>query len=164
MADNEAAAQTGAAQNFGIQRTYLKDVSFETPMGAKVFTLSSFQPQIGLDVNTQAKPLGDNVHEVVLTITVTAKVEDEVVYLSEMQQAGIFTISGFPEEQLRMVLATVCPNFLFPYAREALDNLIIKGSFPALNLAPIDFEGIYRQQQAAQAQASEGEGDAPTLN
>ena len=163
MADNEAAAaQAGAAQNFGVQRTYLKDVSFETPMGVKAFTLPSFQPKIGLDVNTQAKSVGENVQEVVLTITATAKVGEEVVYLIELQQAGIFSISGFPEDQLRMVLATVCPNFLFPYAREALDNLVIKGSYPALNLAPIDFEGIYRQQQAAQAQAA-GD-DSPTLN
>ncbi len=160
--NNEAAREAGTSPQFNIQRTYLKDISFETPMGVKAFTIATFQPKIGLDVNTQAKVVGDNLHEVVLTITATARIDDEVVYLVELQQAGVFSISGFPEDRLRVVLGTVCPNFLFPYAREAIDSVIIKGSFPALNMAPIDFDNIFNQ---AQQQAGDAEGGGePTLN
>lgn len=152
MAENEAAAgQQAGNPQFKVQKTYLKDVSFETPMGVKIFTLDSFQPSVGLEVNTNAKAVGENLQEVVLTITCTARVGEETAYLVELQQAGVFQIEGFGADQGKLVLATVCPNFLFPYAREAIDNIVVKGGFPALNLAPIDFDNIYRQSLEQQA-------------
>jgi len=153
-------AEENAAQpNFGIQKTYVKDLSFETPMGVKVFAQQGFQPQIQMDVNTRGTPVAENQHEIVLTLTITAKVEEETAFIIELQQAGLFAASGFQEEQLRHVLGAVCPNFLFPYAREAVDNLAVRGGFPPLALAPIDFDGLYRQQLAQQASA-----EKPTIN
>ena len=160
MADNENQTPEAAAQeqpqgtNFAIQRIYVKDMSFETPMGVKVFTVP-FKPQVKLDVNTRGNEVGENLHEIVLTLTVTAEQDGEVAFLIELQQAGIFQVSGFPEEQQRQVLATVCPNFLFPYAREAIDNIAVHGGFPAVALTPLDFDGIYRQSLEAEAQGGQ---------
>lgn len=157
MAENEneeAAAQQPAGPQFAIQRTYIKDLSFETPMGVKVFT-QAFQPQIKMDVNTRGNQVAENVHEIVLTITITAKIEEDTAYLIELQQAGIFAINGFPADQLQHVLGAVCPNFLFPYAREAIDSLVVKGGFPPLSLAPIDFDAIFRQSQNSAEQSGQ---------
>ena len=145
--ENEAAAQQPAGQQFAIQRTYIKDSSFETPMGVKVFT-QQFQPQVKMDVNTSGSKVADTAHEIVLTVTITAKLEEETAYIIELQQAGIFAISGFEDDQLKHVLGAVCPNFLFPYAREAIDNMAVRGGFPPISLAPIDFDAIYRQSLA----------------
>ncbi len=157
MAEENAAAEQAQPQ-FGILRTYIKDLSFETPMGAKVFT-KAFQPQIKLDVNTKGSKFADSQHEIILTLTITATLEEETAFIIELQQAGLFNITGFPDDQMKHVLGAVCPNFLFPYAREAVDNIAVKGGFPPLALAPIDFDGLFRQQQA---QAAGGE--SPTLN
>lgn len=157
MAENEneaAASAADASPQFAVQRTFIKDFSFETPMGVKVFT-QAFQPKVKMDVNTRGNKVGDNIHEIVLTITITAKVEDETAYLIELQQAGIFAISGFANEQLQHVLGAVCPNFLFPYAREAIDSMAVKGGFPPLSLAPIDFDAIFRQSQATAADSGQ---------
>ena len=166
MADdqNNAAAE-GAQQGpqFGVQKTFLKDLSFETPMGVKVFT-QAFQPQIQMDVNTRRTAVGENVYEAVLTLTITAKVEDETAYLVELQQAGIFQVSGFPDEQLNHVLGAVCPNFLFPYAREAVDSIVVKGGFPPLSLAPIDFDALYRNAQKGAAEAGQAAQPGQKLN
>lgn len=144
--------QEGAAPQgpqFGVQKTFVKDLSFETPLGVKVFT-QQFQPKIKLDVNTRGSLVGENTHEIVLTITVTAGIEEGTAYLIEVQMAGLFAISGFPQEQMEHVLGAVCPNFLFPYAREVVDNVAVKGGFPPLNLAPVDFDAMFRQAKAQQ--------------
>ncbi len=156
MAENENAAAQAQAEGpqFAIQRTFVKDLSFETPMGIKVFT-QAFQPKVKMDVNTRGTQVAENIHEVVLTLTITANVEEETAYLIELQQAGLFAISGFPADQAQHVLGAVCPNFLFPYAREAIDGLVVKGGFPPLSLAPIDFDAIYRQSQANAAQSGQ---------
>ena len=156
MADNENPAGAAAAEqpegpNFAIQRIYVKDLSFETPMGVKVFT-QPFQPSVKLDVNTRGNMVGEDQHEIVLTLTVTAEQDGEVAFLIELQQAGVFMVTGFPEDQQRQLLATVCPNFLFPYAREAIDNIAVHGGFPAVALKPLDFDAIYRQSLAAEAE------------
>ncbi|CAA0078380.1 Protein-export protein SecB [BD1-7 clade bacterium] len=153
MAENEA-----QAQEFSIQRMYLKDMSFETPAGAEIFK-QQWQPQIQLDVNTRHEKLEDNIFEVVLTLTVTAKLEEQTGFLIEIQQAGIFLCRGLEDAQLRQVLSTVAPNILFPYARETIDSLAVKGSFPALMLAPINFDALY-QQALQQAQQQEEQGEA----
>lgn len=131
---------------FGIQRLYLKDVSFESPNAPSIFR-KEWKPQVKLDLNTQTKQLEDNVFEVTLTLTVAAKVQEETAFLCEVQQAGIFTVAGFNDEVRDQMLGAYCPNVLFPYAREAIDSLVIKGSFPALMLAPVNFDALYAQNK-----------------
>ena len=147
MTDNnnlDAAANAGEDADLSIKKTYIKDISFETPMGAKVFS-NTEQPTMKLDVSTRANTIEENNYEVILTLTLVAKFGEETAYLTEVQQASIFSIKGFPEDQLRHILAAVCPNFLFPSAREAIDSIVVKGGFPPVSLAPIDFDAIYRQ-------------------
>jgi preprotein translocase subunit SecB len=140
---------------FAVQRIYLKDVSFETPLGVDVFK-GKWEPKIQLDMNTKTKSLDDDNYEVVLNLTVTANLaDDKVGFLAEVQQAGIFTCKGFDNEQLRQIHSVNCPEILFPYARETLDSLVVKGSFPALMLAPMNFEALYRQALAQQQQQQE---------
>lgn len=137
-----------------VERMYLKDASFESPGSPAIFG-QPFRPEIQVDINTRVNSLGDQRHEVVLSTTVTAsREEDKTAYVVEVQQAGIFVIEGVEQQQLHQVLGILCPNMLFPYAREALDNLVVKGGFPPLQLAPVNFEAMYaqaRQQQAEQA-------------
>ncbi len=132
-------------RQFAIQRIYLKDVSFEAPMGPEAFQVD-WKPQINLNLNNAAKALEGGFHEVVLTVTVTAKLGDKTAFLAEVQQAGIFLVQNFPEEELAPMFAIYCPNVLFPYAREAISDLVTKGSFPQLVLQPVNFEALYAQQ------------------
>ena len=154
MGENNAATEQPSGPQFAIQRTFIKDLSFETPMGVKVFT-QAFQPKVKMDVNTRGNSIAEGVHEIVLTLTITAKVEEDTAYIVELQQAGIFAINGFPKEQMAHVLGAVCPNFLFPYAREAVDSIVVKGGFPPLSIAPIDFDAIFRQSQASADQSGQ---------
>jgi len=133
---------------FGIQRLYLKDVSFESPNAPGIFR-KEWKPQIKLDLNTQTRQLDTDVYEVVLTLTVSAKIEEETAFLCEVQQAGIFSIAGFPDETRDQMLGAYCPNILFPYAREAVDAAVVKGSFPALMLAPVNFDALFQQKQSS---------------
>lgn len=143
--NNEAvASEEDTQQQFAIQRMYLKDLSFEAPMGSDAFT-KEWKPQVNQDLNTKTNKLDDVNYEVVLTITVTVKLEDETVFLCEVQQAGIFAVDGLENQQLAQVLNTMCPQILFPYAREAIDSAITKGSFPALMLPPINFDALFAQ-------------------
>ncbi len=150
MTENQQAPNEGQRQ-FLIQRIYTKDISFETPNSPAVFTVE-WNPQYNLDFNTQANPLGNDHFEVVLTITVTAKNGEEVGFLIEVQQAGIFLIQGFPEQEMGPMLGAFCPNTLFPYAREVVSDLVSKGSFPQLLLSPINFDMLYAQRQQQMAQ------------
>ena len=131
-------------QQFAIQRIYLKDASLETPLGVASFS-GKWAPNIQLDVNTPAEKVVEDAHEVVWSLTATARQEDKVALLVEVQQAGVFVCKGISEDQLRHTLATICPEILFPYAREAIDAFVIKASFPRLMLAPMNFEALYRQ-------------------
>jgi len=101
----------------------------------------------------------DDAYEVVLVLTAEAKIEEEPAFLVEIHQGGIFTCRDFPEDQLEQLMASVCPSILFPYAREAIDALVVKGSFPPLMLAPINFDALYQQQKQAQAE-QEAQGEA----
>jgi len=163
MADEQQAAaqQDAPQQQFSMQRIYCKDVSFESPATPQVFR-KSYQPKVNVDLNTRSDAIDENGNfEVVLTITVTSKIEEETAFLVEVQQAGIFYIAGFETEQLRMVLGITAPNILFPYAREAIDTLVVKGGFPALMLAPVNFEALYQQAMAQSQGAAQGNGEAP---
>lgn len=149
-------------QQFAMQRIYTKDISFESPSTPDVFK-KQWQPQVSVDLNTKSEKMDEQGNfEVVLSITITAKVEEETAFLVEVQQAGIFLITGFEGEDLRRVLGTAAPNILFPYARESIDNLCVKGGFPPVMLAPVNFDALY-QQALAQAAAQNGsEGEAAT--
>ncbi|MEM5528388.1 protein-export chaperone SecB [Gammaproteobacteria bacterium AS21] len=139
---------------FSIQRIYLKDISLEAPNSPQSFT-QEWKPEINLEMNTQSKQLGDDVYEVVLTLTVTAKNETETAFLIEVQQAGIFVVSGMEDAETHHALGAFCPNILFPYARETIDSLVVKASFPALMLAPVNFDALYAQQMERQAQQAQ---------
>lgn len=143
-------ATTGAAQEaqgpqFSLQRIYVRDLSFEAPKSPEIFR-QEWTPSVELDLNTRQKPLEGDFHEVVLTLSVTVKTAGETAFIAEVQQAGIFLISGLDAAAMSHTLGAFCPNILFPYAREALDNLVTRGSFPALMLAPVNFDALYAQE------------------
>ena len=143
-------------QQFAIQKLFVKDISFESPLGASVFS-KQWQPQVKVDINTKNAKLNDTQYEVVLTLTVTAQLEGENAFLIEVQQAGVFSVQGFEGDMLRRVLAIGCPNILFPYAREVIDSLAIKGGFPAMGLQPVNFEAMYMQAMQAQGEQASAE-------
>ncbi len=158
----EAENQEAQQQTFEIQKIYLKDVSFESPQAPALFQ-EKWEPTTNLQVGTQHRELGENVYEVVLNLTATITVNEKTAFLAEIQQAGIFTLSGFESGALGHVLGSYCPNTLFPFAREAISDLTTKGGFPPLLLAPVNFDAIYAQrQQELQQQAEESEGAGET--
>lgn len=144
-------------KQFSIQKIYTKDISFETPNAPKVFT-SKWEPSVDFNLGTNVESLEDNLFEVSLTVTVTVKTADSTAYLVEATQAGIFTLAGFSEQEIGPMLGSFCPNILFPYAREVVSDLVSKGGFPQLLLAPVNFDALYAQhlQQSQQQQASSG--------
>jgi preprotein translocase subunit SecB len=146
-------SEDGNNRQFAIQRIYTKDISFETPHSPQVFT-GEWKPAINVQLNTAVQNLGNDHYELVLTVTVTAKHDDNTAFLAEVQQAGIFLISGLPEKEMGPMMGIFCPNILFPYAREVVTDLVARGSFPQLVLAPVNFEALYAQQ-AQQAETGE---------
>lgn len=147
--------QNNTEMSFQIQRVYTKDVSFEAPNAPQVFQ-KEWQPEVKLDLDTASSQLADGVYEVVLRVTVTATMNDETAFLCEAQQAGIFSIGGIEGPQLAHCLGAYCPNILFPYARECITSLVSRGTFPQLNLAPVNFDALFmnylQQQQAGEAE------------
>ncbi len=141
------------AQRFQIHRVYAKDISLETPNTPQIFQQQSqaWQPEINVQMQAESERLDTVTHEVVLTLTITAKLKEQTAFLVELQQAGIFGLENFSDEQLDPMLKAYCPNVLFPYAREAIDSLLVRAGFPPLQLAPVNFDAIYaqRQQQTA---------------
>lgn len=131
-----------AAQIFAVQRIYLKDVSFETPMGPAVFQ-KQVKPEINQDIALSTTKLGEDNYEVELTLTVTVKDGEDTIYLIEVHQAGIFAIKGVEGPQLAQLLNTICPSTLFPYVREVIDSVVLKGGFPALMIPPVNFEALF---------------------
>ncbi len=149
---NEAKkADQNQQQQFGLQKVYLKDISFETPNSPEIFT-EEWKPDVNVELSTVGKLLSDNVHEIVLTVTVTAKLGDKTAYLAEVHQAGVFTMSGFNDGERTHMQGSYCPNILFPYAREAISDLIGKGGFPQFLLAPVNFDALLAQHQQQQQQ------------
>jgi preprotein translocase subunit SecB len=138
----EAVNNTEAQPEFQIQRVYVKDVSFEAPNTPVVFQ-KEWQPEIKLDMDTQTQVLAQDVYEVSLTLTVTCKLGEETAFLCEVKQAGIFTAANLDAQNLAHCLGAFCPNILFPYARETVASLVSRGSFPQLNLAPVNFDALF---------------------
>ena len=153
MAD---APNQDAQTQFAIQKIYVKDISFETPNSPQIF-LDKWEPDVSLQLSNTASVLSGNTHEVILSLTVTAKVQDKTAYLVEVQQAGIFDIHGYDDEQLAAVIGSYCPHVLFPYAREAVSDLVTRGGFPQLLLAPLNFDALYRQHLEEKKPAETGE-------
>ena len=144
--------QNNTEMNFQIQRIYTKDVSFEAPNAPHVFQ-KDWQPEVKLDLDTASNQLAEGVFEVVLRVTVTASLGEETAFLCEVQQGGIFSIDGIDGNQMAHCLGAYCPNILFPYARETVTSLVSRGTFPQLNLAPVNFDALfmnYLQQQAGE--------------
>lgn len=155
--NNADAQDQGRQQQVTIHNIYLKDVSFESPNAPDVFRENT-HPKIHVNVGVNTNPLAEDTFDVVLTVTVTAKFEDDkTAFLVEAQQGGVFGLKGFNDNELGAMLGIYCPNMLFPYAREAIASLVSKGSFPQLVLQPVNFEAIYAQhvqrQQGDQAEA-----------
>ena len=150
----ETAEQGG---QFGLQRIYVKDMSFESPM--PITNRMQAQPSVQQDLNTQINKLGDDYYEVVLQLTITVKQEDKVAFLAEVHQAGIFHIVGVEGGRLQHLLSSMCPNILFPYAREAIDNMAVRGGFPPLLLPPINFDSVYAKAIADAQAGSEDAGN-----
>lgn len=146
----------GATENtgpeFSIQRIYVKDMSLETPHSPFIFQ-EEWKPAIDVQLNAGTQKLAEDVYEVKLSLTVTAKLNDKVAFLAEAHQAGIFTIKRLPEAQLNHALGSYCPGVLFPFARELISDLITRAGFPPLYLAPINFDALYEQQLAQQKAA-----------
>lgn len=135
---------------FQIQRIYTKDISFEVPEAPQIFQ-QEWRPKVKLDLDTVSSKLADDIYEVALRVTVTASIGEGTAFLCEVQQAGIFSISGIEGTQLAHCLGVYCPNILFQYARECTTSLASRGSFPQVNLAPVNFDVLfmrYLQQQS----------------
>ncbi len=148
-------------QEFSIQKIYLKDVSFESPNSPQAFTAGNdWQPQINVQINSSHSSIGDNLFEVVLSITVTATHDDKTAFLAEVKQAGIFTMSGFADDNIGGMLGAYCPETLFPYARESISSIITSGGFPQLLLSPVNFNALYTQQLKQQSEAQTDQGAA----
>ncbi|WP_032093255.1 MULTISPECIES: protein-export chaperone SecB [Pasteurellaceae] len=141
-----------------IQRIYVKDVSFEAPNLPHIFQ-QEWKPKLGFDLSSETTQLGDDLYEVCLNISVETTLEDsgDVAFICEVKQAGVFTVSGLEDMQLAHCLTSQCPNMLFPYARELVSNLVNRGTFPALNLSPVNFDALfmdYLQRQQEQQEQS----------
>lgn len=153
--NEEATGAQPPQQAIGIHAIYLKDVSFEAPNSPAIFQEMTQAPQIQMNINLNTNKVNDDLYEVVISITLTAKAKEKTAFLVELQQAGLFTIKGFGEQEMGPMLGIYCPTQLFPYARESVASLIGKGGFPPVMLEPVNFEQLYRthleQKQAGAA-------------
>lgn len=158
---NGGTAPATAGAQFTVEKIYVKDVSFEVPGAPQIFN-EAVQPQLQMNLNQRVQRVGENVFEVVLGITLTCTAGEKTAYLAEVQQAGLFGLSGFDQQSLDGMLGVHCPNILYPYARQTVSDLIQAGGFPPFLLQPINFEALYAEglrQRAAQANAGNGNGE-----
>ena len=153
--DQVAATQENSVQDqqpaFGIEKIYLKDLSLEIPNAPQIF-IQREAPQVSIELGNTTSMIEEGVFEVVITVTVTSKIEDKTVFLVEVAQAGIFQVRNVPAENLEMIAGVTCPNILFPYARQTVSDLVTRAGFPPVLLNPINFEALYAQQKQQQAQ------------
>jgi preprotein translocase subunit SecB len=147
--ENKAASAEKAQDTqpgFGIEKLYIKDASIEVPNAPQIFTERT-APQVNVELGNAAQKLDDGIFEVSIKVTVTSKIGDKTAFLVEATQAGIFAIRNVPDENLEPILAVTCPNILFPYAREAVSDMVIRAGFAPVLLNPINFEALYMQQK-----------------
>ena len=138
---------------FGIEKLYVKDLSIEVPNAPEIF-LERETPAVEIQLNTTGRNVDEGVFEVVLTVTVTAKLGEKTVFLVEAGQGGIFRIMNVPEEQLEPLIAIACPNVLFPYAREVISDAIGRAGFQPIVLQPVNFEAMYMQRLQESAEGA----------
>ena len=149
MDETPASPQAGeATRQFSLKRIYVKDISFESPASPQLFS-SDWRPDIRLEVGVTNSQVDESLYEVVVQLTITAEQDGKTILVIEVQQGGLFQVNGVDEQTMPQVLNVVCPTILFPYARETVDTLALKGSVPPLLLAPLDFQGIFQKQQEA---------------
>ena len=152
-ADDAPATDTSAQPGFAIEKLYVKDVSLEIPNAPQIFT-DRTAPQVSVELGNAAQKLDDGIYEVAIKVTLTSKIADKVAFLVEITQAGIFGIRNVPDDNMEMILAITCPNILFPYAREAVSDLVTRAGFAPVLLNPINFEALYMQQKEQAANAA----------
>jgi len=154
MANETPAAQAnGSAPNLALQGVYLKDCSYEAPLGPRAE--ANWQPQINLDLATTSNLIQGDLREVVLTVTVSAKQNDKTLFLVEVKQAGAFLMQNLSEEEAKRAIASICPGVLFPYARSMVSQLVTQGGFPQLLLPPVNFDSLYANSLFEAAGATE---------
>jgi preprotein translocase subunit SecB len=160
MADEQP--QNAAAKQLLLQKIYVKDLSFESPKAPTVFT-TNVQPQTQISIRTGSQTVAQNTYEVTLTLTVEAKEQEATIFLIEIAQAGIFYIEGYTGEEHGVLIGSFCPNTLYPFAREAIADVVSRGGFPQFLLQPINFDGLYAQAVRERAARGDGqpEGAAP---
>ena len=137
---------------FSIEKLYVKDLSLEVPNAPHCF-LERESPEIEVQLSTTGGAVGDGIFDVVLTVTVSAKIGEKSLFLVEAAQAGLFQIRNVPDNEIEPIIAVACPNILFPFAREVVSDAVSRAGFPPVLLAPVNFENIYRQRLEQQAQA-----------
>ena len=152
MPEQEGNLQEPSDAQFLVQKVYVKDISFETPNSPEIFKME-WKPVVDMHMTNNATSIGDDHYDVVLSVTLTVKIGDKTAYLVEVNQAGIFMIKNLPEDVIGRMVAIVCANILFPFAREAVSDVITRGGFPQLLLSPVNFDALYAQQQQQQAAA-----------
>ncbi|MCK5829464.1 MAG: protein-export chaperone SecB [Methylococcales bacterium] len=150
-----AEENTPEEKQFSIQKIYTKDISFETPNSPKIFT-EKWEPTVDFNLGTNVETLENSLFEISLSVTVTVKCADTTAYLVEVTQSGIFSLDGFSEQEMGPMIGSFCPNILFPYAREVVSDLVAKGGFPQLLLAPVNFDALYGQHLQQAQQKSSG--------
>ncbi len=154
-----AVAPEDDSPQFSLQRIYVRDLSFEAPKSPAIFR-QEWTPTVSMDVITRQKSLEGDFYEVVLTLSATVNNGTEVAFIVEVQQAGIFLIKGLDAGAMSHTLGAFCPSILFPYARETIDSLVVRGSFPALMLAPVNFDAMYAQE----LQRMQAAGETPAVD
>jgi preprotein translocase subunit SecB len=151
---------TETKQQFAIKKLYVKDVSFESPTSPKSFSYKKWEPKIDLNLGNKQAHIDDDIYEAVLSVTATVSIEDETAFLIEVHQAGLFQIAGFEDEQKSYLLGSQCMNILFPYAREVISDMSVRGGFPPLVMSPVNFDALYQQHmQRQQGQQDEASAD-----
>ena len=149
--------QPAPSKQLMLQKIYLKDLSFESPRAPDVFTENA-APQTQLNIRSNARDVAEDTQEVTLTLTVEAKEQDKTLFLIEVVQAGVFVIKGYSEQERHMLTGSYCPGSLYPFAREAVADIVTRGGFPQLLLQPINFDALYAQAMRDRAQGGNGEG------
>ena len=157
----EEKSTDGSNKQLVLQKVYIKDLSFESPLAPEIFRGGNVAPQTQLNIKSNAKEVATETQEITLTLTVEAKDEDQTLFLVELEQAGVFLMQGYTEEERQMLIGSYCPGALYPFAREAISDIVTRGGFPQLLLQPINFDSLYAQAVQERRQGNDGEGAPP---
>ena len=154
MAEQESQATEATEKRLGVVKIYIKDFSFESPKVPGIFNMQEWAPNTNLNLRSSHTAINDSLHEIVLTVTIDAKDKDDEssIFLVEIQQAGLFEIGGYSEEEMAPLIGSFCPNVLYPFARECIASTVQKGGFPEFILQPINFDALYAQAQQQKSQ------------